>query len=519
MPSPRMQKLLEREMSRKEFLAFGAFAVASIFGIVGLIRQLTSHAATPAVSTEAEDGTVQTPATIVTDSTASGGGAVKFGSTTADAKWTDANPPWALKASESVDDNRPAGVNVISYDSYSNNGARSFGQTLAAIRTAATAPYYVRMSAGTFHVTDFSFASSTAGQGKGYQDVNATKYFGGLIGAGADKTFVVVDPNIMTSTQYDAVASGTPSPVAITTIYAGGSALTIPTFFSGITFRGNFQQSVTLSGLSGTAPAPYSGLSLTSAKPGSFIQFCRFQGFAFAAKNSPPYELGAIGSTHSSYTTRRVEIDGRLAKEINAAQPVSSGGLMWNYENNVKVIDSWLHHTRRSGWAMHDHATSEGGNASDPGIYYGENFQTEHQCDTTDGYAGSSLGFACSNVEEMRQSFTYVKPRFNLPATTTAHISIATSNGNTMANSISITDPIIEDNAKGGCLIVRIVKKPNSTGTSPFYSPYFDTYTSGGFAALPITVTQAGTTLTPILSTSYNATTHTPNKYYVVIVA
>lgn len=82
MPNPRFQKLLQREMTRTEFLAFSAFAVASVFGIVGLIRELASRAATPTANIEPEDSTVAAPATVITDATASGGQAIKFGTTT-----------------------------------------------------------------------------------------------------------------------------------------------------------------------------------------------------------------------------------------------------------------------------------------------------------------------------------------------------------------------------------------------------------------------------------------------------
>ena len=69
-------------MSRKEFLAFSTFAIASVFGVVGLIRELSSRAATPTADIELEDGTVAAPAAVVTDATASGGSAVKFGTIT-----------------------------------------------------------------------------------------------------------------------------------------------------------------------------------------------------------------------------------------------------------------------------------------------------------------------------------------------------------------------------------------------------------------------------------------------------
>jgi hypothetical protein len=77
-----LDKLLKKEMTRKEFLALGAFAVVSMFGVVGLIRELSSRAATPTADLEAEDGVVTAPATKQLDATASGGSAVKFGTAT-----------------------------------------------------------------------------------------------------------------------------------------------------------------------------------------------------------------------------------------------------------------------------------------------------------------------------------------------------------------------------------------------------------------------------------------------------
>lgn len=488
----------------------------TIIALIGIVTLILSSAASISVDLEPENGTLSNCAKKITNATASATTAVQFGcQTTTASAWSDTNQPWVLKSGESVNDNVPSGVAIKNYSDFSNGGTRNFKDTMNAIRSAATAAYYVRLPAGTFHISDFSYGAS-GGRGAGYQDVSGTKYFGGLIGAGADKTFLVIDPNSMDATQLAAVSAGSPSPVQVYGIYAGSGNLPIPTIFSGITFRGNFQQSITLNGLATTpTPAPYVGLFMTSTKSGSFIQYCRFQGFGFAAKQSPPYETGTISSTRSNYILKRVEFDGRLAKEINSAQPVAAGGVMWNFEQNVSVVDSWLHHTRRSGWATHDHSPTEGTNANDNGVYYSENFQTENISDTTDGFAGTPLGFANSNVEEVNNSFTYVKPRFkiNNSSLISAHIVIGTSFGNATADSISIADPIISDTVKGGCLIVRFIKTPNSLGTSPYYT----NWQSGGFAALPIKVTRNGIALTPVLSTNYNASTHTPDKYYVVV--
>lgn len=429
--------------------------------------------------------------------------------------FSDTNPPWALKAGESPFDNLPAGVTVFEHSDYSGSGTRSLGATLAAARAAATSPFVLHLPGGhQYDFTDFSFASGS-GAGRCYQDVNSPKYFSGLVGddAGPGGTVVQVPASALTSTQLSAVAAGNQD---IDVIYAGGTALTTPTFFSGINFRGAFQQTTTLSGLSGTAPATYAGIHLASVKDGSMIQFCRFQGFGFAAKSSPPYELGAVDSITSKYTVRRTEIDGRLAAAVNPSQPRSSGGLMWNFEaggNGVKVLDSWLHHTRRSGFAMHDHDPTAGGNASDQGIYYIENFQVENIADVADGFAGSGLGFTPTNVEELRRTFTWVRPRFTASAAKgPQHINIATSNGNTLAVAMTVIDPKIGNTAFNGMLVVNVVVTPNGLGTDPYYTAY----QASGFSAIPITVTNNGVTLTPILYTSYNSAVHTPASNFLI---
>ena len=79
---PKFTNLLNKPLSRKEFLALGAFTIASAFGIVGLIRELASKAASPTANTEPENGAVASPAVVATDSTASGGKAAKFGAVT-----------------------------------------------------------------------------------------------------------------------------------------------------------------------------------------------------------------------------------------------------------------------------------------------------------------------------------------------------------------------------------------------------------------------------------------------------
>jgi hypothetical protein len=77
------KNILNKEMTRKEFLAFSMVAVAGIFGVVGLIKELSSHAASPTANSEAENGTISPPAGEVSDINASGGHAIQFGNHTA----------------------------------------------------------------------------------------------------------------------------------------------------------------------------------------------------------------------------------------------------------------------------------------------------------------------------------------------------------------------------------------------------------------------------------------------------
>ena len=57
-----------------------ALIVVAIFGLLGLISLLSSHAATPVAAGEAESGTLGSSASLITDPNASGTKAVTFGS-------------------------------------------------------------------------------------------------------------------------------------------------------------------------------------------------------------------------------------------------------------------------------------------------------------------------------------------------------------------------------------------------------------------------------------------------------
>lgn len=78
-----LKGVLHKEMSRKEFFIFSMLAIGSAFGFVGLIRELSSHAATATATIEPEVGMVAGGgAKVVNDTAASGGKAVRFAAAT-----------------------------------------------------------------------------------------------------------------------------------------------------------------------------------------------------------------------------------------------------------------------------------------------------------------------------------------------------------------------------------------------------------------------------------------------------
>jgi hypothetical protein len=79
MSNDKYKSIFGKEVTRKEFLILGGIAVVAIFPIIGILRQLFSHAQTPSAISEAESGTQSNGVTVFSNSTASGGEGVRFG--------------------------------------------------------------------------------------------------------------------------------------------------------------------------------------------------------------------------------------------------------------------------------------------------------------------------------------------------------------------------------------------------------------------------------------------------------
>jgi hypothetical protein len=101
MRHPLLTDLLKKEMTRKEFLGFTALTVASMFGIFGVVTELLSHAATPYASSEAESGDLAGTASKVSDSSASEGEAVIFGTASSIVPNVPANVMFGMFMAES----------------------------------------------------------------------------------------------------------------------------------------------------------------------------------------------------------------------------------------------------------------------------------------------------------------------------------------------------------------------------------------------------------------------------------
>jgi hypothetical protein len=419
--------------------------------------------------------------------------------------WSATNLPSTVPAGENIRDNMPSGVPIYTASTFSSSA--DIPTLLQAIDSAVSSPGYVYLGTSDRVIG----ALGPIGTNAWYGYANSSRHIMGLIGDGADKTSISEGPNMLPSAarSYALAPSDTSGPVPIYDLEFSNTNSSVPLFFSGITFKGQFQGPYGVPASSGlsvntsvASPLAHRGLALNKAIPGSRVQFCRFLGFAYAIKASPPYELSGLETNNDNGTViYRIEIDGRVP-----GGGVSAGGYMTNYATNLTVKDSWLHDTRRSGFALH-----ESTGAGNHGTYTVSNFQVERIASASDGFAGSGLGFNASNVEEMSGTITYAGDRFALDRG--YHIALGTTNGGVLAQAINVADFTSLSSSYNGCLVMRIIGTPNGSGNSPYES----LYQSGGLSALPFHVTNKGVTLTPVASGSFNAATMTPADHYVVV--
>lgn len=423
------------------------------------------------------------------------------------------NPPYLIPPGESLLDGVKAGVPRYNATVYS--ASKDVAVALAAMEAAISTPGYAVFPGDGWYISALGLVQGAGWYG--YQ--NGNRKIMGWIGDHIDsfgnwKTSIEIRPNAIPS---DARAeslnpSNMGSPVTLYGAFFSGTNQTVPIphFFAGIHFKGNFQTPYGASGTSGITvnigvpgPIPWRGLALNKPVAGTRIQFCKFSGFAYTQKNSPPWELSGLETNYDNGTTLHcVEIDGRLP-----TGEVSAGGYMPNYTSLLTLENVWIHHTRRSGFAIHEHGGGDGG------VYNISNVQIEAISSTPDGFAGNGLNqFPSSNVEEATGTLNYTNCRF--AAGGGYHITLATTNGGGIADAINITDCVsMNPTLYNGCIVVRVVKQPNGAGINP----YWTLANNSGVGALPINAKWHGTPLTAVASTQYNATIHKPDKYFIVV--
>lgn len=437
----------------------------------------------------------------------------------ASTNWTNENLPWQMYAGESLLDDKPAGAAIVEVGDYTSS--TDIYTVLTTVASSVSTGVYLRLAEDTYYIN--TLQSYSANSYLGY--ANGNRRILGLVGRGAEKTFIQASPTMISSVPdaMNYVLNATATPAGITGLYFSDLSASAPFFFSGITFRGTLQtpfsvyssasQSYFRKNHGVASPLAWNGMSLWRAQPGSRFQYCRFQGFGFALNSAPPYECGVVNSNYSNgLVIYRCEIDGRIAPEIDPAQPVSSGGWMWNKELNITMQDCWEHHTRRSGWASNTNTlnTSE--------VYKGINFKCERIADTNDAWAGDNGFFNGSNVEGIIGTFTYTNCYLNV--TSGSHINWAVPYSG--ANGVyPVPDhPVIkvrgfqtDDTLYGGCLRIGVSKNPNSTGLSPIWN-HVNTNGIANSGMFEIQDAE-GNPLIGVLASAWTSSM-TPDQYYVV---
>lgn len=439
------------------------------------------------------------------------------------ARFTDTNKPWALLPGETLRDNIPAGVPVVNASAYSSS--TDLFTVLEAVRAGISVPSYVVLdSKPRYFISDLKSYGTNDWRGW----TNGDRKIMGLIGLGVTQTSITVAPNAVSSSagarDYILASDKSMGPTPVSALYFSNTSTTVPMFFSGISFDGQLQTPYGTYSASAQAqfdrnqtvasPLGWRGIQLWRGITGSRMQYCRFQGFAYSLLNAPSFEHGLVETNYSDgLVFHRNEFDGRIAAEFDSTRHLASGGVMWNKDIKVTVQNSWLHHTRRSGWATNTNTglTTES--------YNGINFQI-HDITGLDEFASVSSGFSASNVEGVVGTFTYTDMYANI--TPSNHITLNIPYSGTPGVYTLPDRPIVvvknwrtDDTLYGGCLRVAVSKTPNSTGTNPVWTKL----TNLGIAGANVfDVRRAdGTALTGIKSTAFNASLHKPDTHYVVI--
>jgi hypothetical protein len=305
MANTTLKQLMEREMSRKEFLGWTAVVVASIFGLGGIAKMLVSHAATPAVSLESEKGTLTDPAKAITDSSASGAQAVQFA--------TPAAPqsiyrPYKITSATQLP-HAPKDANYVVYTASMGAMLHQAFQKLGAndilVLPERAQPYEIDSSAG--------FASD------GTRSIAMARTKRGLVGLG---------PGVIVQTS----ASSFSLPKSTST--AGNLNVVLQCVTAGA-YIGNFEMRGRDFG-----QAAYDGIKMLGNN--SVFERIFANGAHRGWSHAPPGEAGAFTSNGGdSVQIYNCEAD---CRDPGTGRPVGASPFMFNNQSNVRVDDFYGHH-------------------------------------------------------------------------------------------------------------------------------------------------------------------------------
>lgn len=324
--------------------------------------------------------------------------------------WSDTNLPWTYSSTDEFTALWPSRVKVVQLQTGSDDFWTNLNNTVNAAGRCV-----VQLPAGTFHINQFRMIGTSG-------DPNYSFGFWwpnlqGFLGAGPDKTIVQMDANSMSS---DPIGTGT---------YAGESQISRlkdfteasfapsqmgfcrfdsktvddPILIAGVTFRGADQNLLPAGSFASDVtaalpqPAPYGGVTLFQPAR-AIVSYCRFQAVGHAALAQPPFETAGLGTQYSTTTINNCEFDGRLAPELDPAQPRRNGLLMANNETLHEMTDCWLHHNNLSKLAVNDQNRNTFGTYNLTRVKVDHNGEL-HNVDPVYGNLGGATNAPCAGYE------------------------------------------------------------------------------------------------------------------------
>lgn len=275
--------------------------------------------------------------------------------------WSETNLPWAYTSTSQFTADWPSTVNIVDIQTSSSD----FYTNLVNTVNAAGGRCVVRLGQGVYRLNQFRMYGTSGDPQYAFGFFHPN--LAGLLGQGADKTYVQMDANSMTQAQLDRLAELDQAsfyPVQMGLCRFDGSAAN-PVYIAGVTFRAADQQMLTQKAadvpIVVPQPAPHNGVFIYGGTH-STISYTRFQAAGRAASSQPPFESANIMSARGTHHWHHCEFDGRRSPDFDPARPRRCGPMMANSETKFVLEDSWFHHSNVSRYAVNDENHSISGN-------------------------------------------------------------------------------------------------------------------------------------------------------------